>query len=161
MVCLWENFIKQKLYIATNLRGGGGGVRFDWVPDLPQLPGCLSKCKEKVCCHGPLADWVNSWHMATVMFWTPDPNPQGPNVPYHNQCHITISLVVLWASLIFCLPDPWLGSQDCREHRMRAPVELLPGKKNRNSLLFNMTTLKNVFQRQWAAPCNSAPLFPA
>ena len=75
-VCFWENFTKQKLKIALDLVGAGQ-VRSDQVPDLSQGSGSQSKCKGRVCCHGPWADRTKTWQvfypyedMATEMFWT-------------------------------------------------------------------------------------------
>ena len=124
MVCFWENFIKQKFYIATNLRGGRGQVRLGaGPPPGTRLPVQVQGEGLLPWSFGRFGQFLAHGHSDVL-----DPGPQPPG----SKCTLSQSVShnnIFGCIVIFCLPDPWLGSQDCREHRMRAPVELLPGKK--------------------------------
>ena len=64
--CFWKAVLPKpcisvKTLLNKSCQYSEGGVRSDQVQDLTQCSGGPSKCKEKVCCFGTWAYWVETW----------------------------------------------------------------------------------------------------
>ena len=107
-VCIWKNF-KNKRCKTPSIQWVR--VRSDWVSGLTQRLGSRSKYQEKVCCRGPLANLVETWmdcyphrDMAIEMFWTPDPDPRGPQA-LKNHLSLLGSIIFFSAASTHLVPS--------------------------------------------------------